>query len=183
MPKSLFERIISQATHNALPGICPPSAKPAPNAIEHDRSCSMQTWMPGSLCLMAPSPLLAQIDPGIVAPARCDATSPAKISLHLSRRDLRSARQIHHLAPFLFEEIELAFLVIPVHESVDVILVNISALLSPVLFGNYQVNETNCFKKLFSLLVGEIALFALLVPIELIAVHPLQSRRRHASIS
>jgi len=158
MPKSLFERIISQATHNALPGICPPSTNPAPNAIEHDRSCSMQTWMPGSLCLMAPSPLLAQIDPRVVEASRSQTASPTKILLHLSRRDLRSARQIHYLATFLFEKNELALPVIPDHEGVGVIPVDVSALLDPVLLGNNKVNITNRFKKLLSPLIGEMAL-------------------------
>ena len=113
-------------------------------------------------------PLLAQINARIIAAACSWATGPAKILLHLSRRDLRSARQIHRLAPLLLEEIELALPVIPDHEGVDVILVDVGALLSPVLLGNNQVNVTNRLKKLLSLLIGEVTLLALLVPIELI---------------
>lgn len=74
--------------------------------------------------------------------------------------------EIHYLAPFLFEEIEPALPVIPDHEGVDVILVDVGALLSPVLLGNNQVNVTNRLKKLLSLLIGEVTLLALLVPIE-----------------
>lgn len=48
------------------------------------------------------------------------------------------------------------------------ILVDVGALLSPVLLGNNQVNVTNRLKKLLSLLIGEVTLLALLIPIELI---------------
>lgn len=117
---------------------------------------------------MAPSPLLAQIDPRVVEASRSQTAGAAQIPLHLGRGDLRGARQIHHLAPLLLEEIEPALPVIPDHEGINVILVDVGALLSPVLLGNNQVNVTNRLKKLLSLLIGEVTLLALLVPVELI---------------
>ena len=48
------------------------------------------------------------------------------------------------------------------------ILVDVGALLDPVLPGNNQVNVTNRLKKLLALLIGEVALLALPPLIELI---------------
>lgn len=84
-----------------------------------------------ALCLIAPAPLLAEVNPRVVAAA------PGRT------------------AGAAVEEIELALPVIPDHEGVDMIPVDVGALLGPVLFGNNQVNVTNRLKKLLSLLIYE----------------------------
>lgn len=68
----------------------------------------------------------------------------------------------------VFEEVELAFPVVAHYERVDVVLVDISRLLLPVVFRNDEVDVADRLEHVLALFVAEVRLLALAC-VELVA--------------
>ena len=92
-----------------------------------------------------------------------------KVLLHLGRTDLGCPRQIYDLYAFIPKEIELALPVVSHYENIDMVFVNIGALLLPAVLGNYKIDISDRFKQLLSLLICEIAFLLLGIPVEFIS--------------
>ena len=97
-----------------------------------------------------------------------DSVSIVKILLDLTTANLRCPWKINDFHAFFFKEVKLAFPVIAHHKGIDVVLVHIRSLLAPGFFRNDKIHLPNCLYQSFSLLIGEIALFMLFIPVELI---------------
>ena len=91
-----------------------------------------------------------------------------QILLDLSRADLRCAGQVYHLNALFLQEVKLTLPVVTHNEGINMILVNISALLLPVFLRDYQIHIPKCFQQFLTLLVCEIAFLLLFIPVELI---------------
>ena len=91
-----------------------------------------------------------------------------QVFFDLGRTNFGGASKIHHLDPLILQEVKLAFPIISHDKGVNVIFMDVCALLFPVLLWDYQVDVANCLQQLLSLLIGEVAFLPLFIPVELI---------------
>lgn len=92
----------------------------------------------------------------------------AEVGLNLGGRYLGRAGKVDHLDALVAQEVELSGPVVAHHEDVGVVELAVGPLLLPAGLRDHEVHVAHGLEELLSLLPGEVAPLALLVPVELV---------------